>query len=275
MIQFLLVIVLFFTALAQSQTETDFNPRLLNTVGKNVVSRILSPEGYNRIDLPQESFAAYLRTVTLKPHGEYAHYFSGEAKDPQGVYVAAFDQSIGKRDLHQCADAIMRLKADYHYSRKEYHKIQFDFTNGFTVAYSKWRKGYRISVKGNTVKWVKRTHPTDSYKSYWKYMEIIFSYAGTLSLAKELKPVSIQDLYPGDVFIQGGSPGHAVLVLDVAINKKGSKKFLLAQSYMPAQQTQILINPADAQNSPWFSIPKDGIVNTPEWRFLTSDLKRF
>ena len=40
-------------------------------------------------------------------------------------------------------------------------------------------------------------------------------------------------------------PGHVVLIVDMAENDKGEKIFMLAQSYMPAQQTQILINPSD------------------------------
>ena len=63
-----------------------------------------------------------------------------------------------------------------------------------------------------------------------------------------LKPgvsVPYTSLQPGDVFIKGGSPGHAVIVVDVAIyTQTGKKVFLLAQSYMPAQQIHILVNPA-------------------------------
>ena len=43
----------------------------------------------------------------------------------------------------------------------------------------------------------------------------------------------------GDVLIQGGSPGHAVIVVDMAENPAtGEKLYLLAQSYMPAQDIQ-------------------------------------
>ena len=56
----------------------------------------------------------------------------------------------------------------------------------------------------------------------------------------------------GDVFIKGGSPGHAVTIVDIAINPKTNKKvFLLAQSYMPAQEIKILKNPNNSELSPW------------------------
>ena len=45
----------------------------------------------------------------------------------------------------------------------------------------------------------------------------------------------------GDIFIRGGFPGHAVLVVDMAIHPvSGQKAVLLAQSYMPAQDIHIL-----------------------------------
>jgi hypothetical protein len=49
---------------------------------------------------------------------------------------------------------------------------------------------------------------------------------------------------------------------------------MLAQSYMPAQETQVLVNPDNTSLSPWYQL-KDGKINTPEWDFNTSDLKHF
>jgi hypothetical protein len=104
-------------------------------------------------------------------------------------------------------------------------------------------------------------------------MEFIFTYAGTRSLAKELHSKSLQDISIGDVFIQAGSPGHAVIVVDVAVNNKGEKVFMLAQSYMPAQETQILRNNKDKSLSPWYSASFSGSLETPQWIFNATDLK--
>ena len=85
-------------------------------------------------------------------------------------------------------------------------------------------------------------------------------------------------LQPGDVFIKGGSPGHAVIVVDVAIYPQtGKKVFLLTQSYMPAQQSQIVVNPANRGLSPWYELSDndEGKLYTPEWVFEKKDLKRF
>ena len=100
-------------------------------------------------------------------------------------------------------------------------------------------------------------------------------------LRRYLKPgvsVPYTSLQPGDVFIKGGSPGHAVIVVDVAIyTQTGKKVFLLAQSYMPAQQIHILVNPANRGLSPWYELSDndEGKLYTPEWVFEKKDLKRF
>jgi hypothetical protein len=80
----------------------------------------------------------------------------------------------------------------------------------------------------------------------------------------------------GDVFIQTGNPyGHAVIVVDMARNDRtGEKVYMLAQSYMPAQDIQILINRRDRRISPWYRLG-EGPVMTPEWTFGPGDLMRF
>ena len=130
-------------------------------------------------------------------------------------------------------------------------------------------------MTGNKTEWVQTAAASDSYDTFWKYLEFVFSYAGTLSLSKELKAVPMADMQIGDVFIRGGSPGHAVIVVDMAADDSGKKVFLLAQSYMPAQEIQILKNPANTDGSPWYALDNSEEIVTPEWTFATTDLKRF
>ena len=80
-------------------------------------------------------------------------------------------------------------------------------------------------------------------------------------------------MQPGDVLIRGGFPGHAVTVMDMAINPQGEKIYLLSQSYMPAQNIHILNNPTAADGSPWYQLSTTGIILTPEYRFYDHELK--
>jgi hypothetical protein len=95
-------------------------------------------------------------------------------------------------------------------------------------------------------------------------------------LSRELKSVDVKDIKVGDVFIRGGSPGHAVTVIDVAINLKTKEKiFMIAQSYMPAQNIHILKNFNSANMSPWYSANFGEYLKTPEWTFEKGQLMRF
>jgi hypothetical protein len=250
--------------------------KLINEDGKSLRERINVPDGFERVRVEADSFGEYLRNLPLKPHGSKVHYYNGEIKR-NDAHEAVVDMDIGTKDLQQCADAVIRLRAEYLYGQRQYDKIHFNFTNGFKADYSKWMHGYRIAVSGNNVTWVKTAGYSTDYEDFRKYLDTVFAYAGTLSLSKELKPAAPEDMRIGDVFIRGGTPGHCVIVVDMAENRDtGEKIFMLAQSYMPAQDIHILKNPRNPELSPWYTIePEKALLLTPEWTFEWDDLKRF
>ena len=96
-------------------------------------------------------------------------------------------------------------------------------------------------------------------------------------ISKELQKVpDIKDIQIGDVFIFGGFPGHAVLVIDVCEKSEtGEKLFMIQQSYMPAQEIHILRNLKNDKISPWYSIDFTGDLETPEWTFSKNQLMRW
>ena len=245
---------------------------LVNDKGSTVQTRFNAPSGFERIPVEENSFANYLRKLPLKPVGSKVKYYNGETKD-DFAYEAVVDMEIGKTNLEQCADAIIRLRGEYFYEKKAYDTISFTLTNGFKVDYTEWMKGNRVMVKGNNTSWKKTAEPSNTYKDFRSYMDLVFTYAGTLSLSKTLHSKNIKDISIGDVFIWGGSPGHAVIVVDMAENKAGEKVFMLAQSYMPAQETQILRNLNDDKLTPWYSSRIVGSLETPQWTFETNQLK--
>lgn len=245
--------------------------------------RFAPPPGHERVAADSASFAFYLRHLPLKPPGSKVRLFDGREKANPDIYEAVVDLPIGKKDLHQCADAVIRLRAEYLWQQKQFDKIHFNLTNGFRVDYERWRKGERVKVVGNQTTWEQKAATSNTYETFWKYLECVFTYAGTLSLSKELEAVAsggttssrATAMQIGDVFIQGGSPGHAVIIVDLAADKSGNKVFLLAQSYMPAQEIQILKNPQNGNFSPWYSADFGEMLETPEWTFGGGDLKRF
>ena len=258
--------------------ESDNNPirEIDYSDNRNLIkTRIKTPPRYTRSPEIENSFQAYLRNLKLKPEGSLVRYYNGSTKPNNNIYEAVVDLKIGHKDLHQCADAVMRLRAEYLWEQEQYDKINFNFTNGHKVEYKEWMSGQRMNIKGNKTWWSQETTASNTYDDFWNYMELIFMYAGTASLEKELKSKDIDDAEVGDILIQGGHPGHAVIIVDKAIHNNTKESiYLLAQSYMPAQEIHILKNPIDSQLSPWYTLDHNE-VKTPEWTFSKNHLRQF
>ena len=239
-------------------------------------NRIAPPAGYTRVSPSEGSFEWWLQHLPLKEGRPPVHLYNGRLKGNQEAHCAVVDIDVGSRDLQQCADAVIRLRAEYLFSVDHMNNILFHITSGDPVPWKMWREGWRPKVDGSKVTWEKRAASDAGHSSFRRYLDTVFLYAGTLSLSRELAPVAdLRDIAIGDVFIQGGSPGHAVLVVDISVNAEGKRVFLLAQSYMPAQEIHILVNPNDAAMSPWYSADCGETLVTPEWTFPPKSLKRF
>ncbi|MBQ5400602.1 MAG: DUF4846 domain-containing protein [Treponema sp.] len=245
---------------------------LINESGMDIVSRFDVPEGFVRNQYSDGSFAEYLRHFPLKDFGSPVLLYDGRKKS-DSVHVSVFDMPILNQDLIQCADAVIKIRAEYLYASGLYDQIQIHLTNGLLVPFSKYAECFRLVPSGNDVEW------EDGYKKGYErevfdsYLKTVYTYAGTLSLSRESKKAELTDIEPGNFFIQGGSPGHVVLVLDVAEESSTGKKImLLGQSYMPSQDFHIL--KSFEKISPWYYVEDSELV-TPEWRFPKGSLMKF
>lgn len=220
-----------------------FSVMILLFISLFTIQSIPTPAGYTRV--PAVGFGEYLRNVALKSD-KTVYLYNGKKKQNQDAQYAVLDVSVGDEDLQQCADAVMRLRAEWLFRSKQYDKIVFN------------------SVSGKPVKF----NPPYDYGHLLKHMDIVYRVCNSWSLERDLKPKRIQDVEIGDVLIKGGFPGHVVIVVDVAVNKKGEKVFMLAQSYMPAQDIHIL----NGEDGPWY-YARDGVIDTPEYTFYSNQLK--
>ncbi|MGB5105373.1 MAG: DUF4846 domain-containing protein [Candidatus Zixiibacteriota bacterium] len=237
--------------------------------------RIKPPDGFERVPSSERSFASWLRGLPLRDSGTVVRLFDGQTKSCQGGVFAVVDPDVGTVNLQQCADAVIRLRAEYLLAVNCADQLHFSFTSGHPVRRSDWRAGYRPVVSGNKVSWVRQSLPDSSYTSFRNYLNSVFTYAGSFSLEQEL--IRVEDpanVLPGDVFINGGFPGHAVLAADVAEDSLGRRMFLLVQSFMPAQDIHVLVNPTSG-DSPWYPALSQGTLVTPEWTFSYRELRRF
>ncbi|WP_151088696.1 DUF4846 domain-containing protein [Hymenobacter baengnokdamensis] len=239
--------------------------------------RFVAPAGCQRQAVRPGSWGEWLRGLPLRPAGTPARLYDGRLKDNQAVVAAVVDIAPGTRDLQQCADAVIRLRAEYLFSQNP-NRIHFHLTTGYDTWFSDYLAGHTFQVHGEEVKAAAKPAEAITHAALERYLLPVFGYAGTRSLSREVRPVPLAEVQPGDVLVHGGRPGHAVLVVDVAENSQTGRRYLLlAQSYMPAQSIHLLRNVAQPKLGAWFAVPSPAQAEfeTPEWTFASTELGRF
>jgi hypothetical protein len=218
-----------------------------------ILNEIPPPTGYLRKESNANSFENWLRKLPLRKD-KIVYLYNDKIKPNQSAQFAVVDLSRSKTDLQQCADVVMRLRAEYLFEQKQYDSIRF-------MDYNK--KWYNWSGGNNK-------------ERFDHYLQQVFGWCGSASLEKQLKRVTNYDaLKTGDVFIKGGFPGHAMIVADMAINLKGEKVFMLIQGYQPAQDIHVVVNPLYHELSPWYKLTSDNEIYTPEWTFYKDQLHKW
>ena len=214
------------------------------------VETIPALPGFKRTLQPHNSFASWLRKIELKGNNT-VYLYNGKMKTNQEAQFAVLNISVGNRDLQQCADAVIRLRAEHLFHAMRFEEIIFKDNDG--TAY--------------------KFNPPYTQYNFDQYLPKVFGMCGSASLSKQMKSKRIEDILPGDVFVRGGFPGHAAIVVDLATNPQGEKIFLLAQSYMPAQDIHILNNPTYPHLTPWYKLTGEEVIKTPEYTFKRNELK--
>jgi hypothetical protein len=234
------------------------------------------PPGFNYVEDDDSLYSNWLLDLKLKK-SKTIYLYNGKLKSNQEAQYGVLNIDIGKKDLIQCADAAMKLRADYLFEKHRYNELKFLTTSGEKVSFEDWLNGRRWKEKGaKLVSYNINNETSNIQQEYNSFMELVFSYCGTFSLSKQLKTVNdSRTIQPGDVFIHGGFPGHAVTVMAVAKNEENEKIFLLSQGYMPAQDIHILKNYANTDLSPWYNVSDLYPLYTPQWQFNSGTLKRW
>ena len=259
----------------ENNIESPRTDKITSINTKNIRG-ISLPQGFNYVEDGDSVYSNWLLDLKLKK-SKIVYLYNGKLKLNQEAQYGVLNIDIGKKDLIQCADVAMKLRADYLFEMHLYDHIKFLSTSGNEISFENWLKGMRWKEQGAKLV----SYNTDNEKpnieqEYNSFMEFVFSYCGTYSLSKQLRtPNDSWSLQPGDIFVYGGFPGHAVTVMAVAKNESGKIIFLLSQGYMPAQDIHILKNFTDPGLSPWYALTDIYPLNTPEWQFNNGSLKRW
>jgi hypothetical protein len=249
--------------------------------------RFSPPWGFARGALPAASFGAWLRDLPLEPAGTpvVSHRGAVLLRPDHRNLAAVVAIDVGAQDLQQCADSVMRLHAEWRWSQGRRDQ-SYRAASGAAMPFARWALGERVTVSGpggSTLTWAPAARPDDSHRAFRAYLDAVFGWANTVSLARDTTPLALADLRPGDFVVQPGGPGHAVLVLDLATDAQGHRVVLLGQGFMPAQSFQVLhpgkqdpqVTPGPDGDGAWFRV-NDGGLDTPFWpRFPWTALHRF
>lgn len=250
-------------------------PSLINKDSLTIQTRVKVPQGYKRKNYSKGSFEDYLRNYQLKPFGSKIINYDNSEYFWQGGHIGILKIPVPKNGLQQCADALIRIRSEYLWDTNRKDEIGFKFTSGHYCSWAKYAEGYRPKIIGNKVTFHKTATADNSKTNFYKYLNLIYMYSGTLSLYNELKSVDAKDLKIGDMLIKGGSPGHIVMLADEVINDKGEKLFLLFQGNTPAQSVHLVKNLEDTSISPWYQLKDDAVIRVSNYTFGSAKFVRF
>jgi hypothetical protein len=216
------------------------------------------PEGYERLE-PADAFGTHVRSLPLLPGSEPVRAHDGRVLTGHPARVIELPMVSG--DLQQCADSILRVRAEW--LKAQGLPVTFHATSGDEMPWARWQAGERPYEVGGKLQWKAGT------EGGWEsYLARVFNWAGTRSL--QYDTVAATEPRPGYLLVAPGSPGHAVLLLDVA-RKEGSGELvvLVGEGFMPAQSFHVELGPM----SGWW--PYEDGVSLPHWELPASGLRRF
>ncbi len=242
------------------------------------IGDIPPPVGYERVAYNQNTFATWLRQFPLRKN-DTVYFYYGYPKTNQTWQYKVLDISTGNKDLQQCADAVMRLKAEYLFSRKAYNEINFLTSQGKELSFLNYVNVRRCNARqyASVDNHSNSGEETISHDCLMGFLENVFTNCGTYTLKLMGKPmIDYNAIAPGDYIVRAGSPGHAMMVADVVENKQNGKKmFMLLQGYMPAQDMHIVRNLSNEAISPWYEIENNEFIITPGYNFKAVELYKW
>jgi hypothetical protein len=211
------------------------------------------PAGAVRVD--GGPFGAWLLDRKVLPIDVPVTTYEGEVV-PHDARVIDMDLVPG--DLQQCADSAIRLRAEW--ERSTGKSPMFHATSGDEMPWSRFSAGETPYAVGNGLAWKR-----GSTGKWEDWLRLVFTWAGTRSLAFDTVPVD--DPLPGDLVVHPGSPGHAVVLLDVARDHDATY-VLIGEGFMPAQSFHVERGPY----ANWWKF-EDGAVSPP-WGLLSGGTLR-
>lgn len=235
-----------------------------------LLARFPTPPSYERVKVEPGSFGHWLRHLPLAAAKTPVQSVKGAIVHPGddqylGAVVAI---DYGKIDLQQSPDVVIRLHAEWLWAQGD-KNISYRSATGLDMPLARWARGERLETQGASVIWLTKGRPAEvDHAEFRQYLNGVFTWANSTSLAQQSEPVEAERLVPGDFFLHTGSPGHALVVLDLAKKEDGKLLALLAQGLNPSQNVHVL---QAGRATAWFSLRPGEPVITPHTKEFTWD----
>jgi hypothetical protein len=128
------------------------------------IAQIPVPAGYERVAAKPGSFGAYLQQLPLRKD-RTVFLYTGRPKENQSLHYAVIDISTGSKDLQQCADLVMRLRAEYFFQKEMFDSIRFLKGDKTFFRYTDRRGKCKL----------------EQHECLMEFMEQVFMYCGTIA----------------------------------------------------------------------------------------------
>ncbi|MFT5460293.1 MAG: hypothetical protein ACI9K2_006810 [Myxococcota bacterium] len=256
-VQLRMVVVVLAVACALAEPIQTPAPLPNPVAVQQLTVRTTFPPPYGARRVEGDGFASYLGALRVLPPDTPVRTHDGRVvrRDTRVV-----DLPLVRGDLQQCADSALRLRAEWLLSAGR--PVVFHSTSGDAMPWARYAAGERAVDVGGRLEW-----ESGSPASWDTYLRALFMWAGTASLAERDTVPAVTPL-PGDVVVEPGFPGHAVILLDVA-SDDAHTWVLVGQGYMPAQSFHVEPGP----DAGWFLW--DDRLELSTWPLDTDRLRRW
>lgn len=242
---------------------------------QTIIERFPPPEGFKRLTLADTTFGAWLRQRPLLPPGSPLCDFNNRIRKPaeDSTLAAIVDMDIRGRRLEQCMDILMRLYSQWLVENNKTEQLRWPMPGGVFLSWSDWRQGRRPVFKRDHYE-LSETGPAPDNDDLDAYLNTLYALSGTQTFYFAYRPVDRQNVRPGDFIVKKSTRhGHTVLIMDVVVNKAGTRRVMVAQGDTPAVPLHVL---RGANGSVWFPVDERPRPALPiRKKMYWSGLRRF